>query len=446
MKTDSTAPHILCVHPWIYDFAAFDFWSKPLGLFYLMSILRDQGIRVSYIDCLDRFHPRQSPGLEVMWDGRGPYRKTTIEPPPQLKGTGRRYSRYGIEPQWLVDDLRTLDPPDLILVTSLMTYWSPGVAHTISVIKSVWPDIPVVLGGIYVSLFKAHAAAHSGADEVVPFAGEPQLADIVKRYTGYEFNAGCDGDDLDAIPFPAFDIQQRINYIPLMTSRGCPFSCEYCASAYLEPRLRRRSYENVLEEISFWHQAHQVKNFPFYDDALLVNGSQYAFVLFEKIISSGMDVWFHTPNGVHVREISAEAAHLMKQAGFKSVRLGVETTDFSKERPHDAKLVSHEFEQTIANLKAAGFERHEVGAYLLCGLPGQQIEQVIHSIEMVRAAGIHPALAYYTPLPHTKMWDQAVSMSRFNLENHPECTNNCLFPCVNSPEEIQRINRLKNHK
>ena len=51
-------PHILCVNPWIHDFAAYDFWAKPLGLLTLAAICRMHDCRVSYIDCLDRFDPR----------------------------------------------------------------------------------------------------------------------------------------------------------------------------------------------------------------------------------------------------------------------------------------------------------------------------------------------------------------------------------------------------
>ena len=44
------APHILCVNPWIHDFAAYDFWSKPLGLLTLAARLRQYGCKVSYVD------------------------------------------------------------------------------------------------------------------------------------------------------------------------------------------------------------------------------------------------------------------------------------------------------------------------------------------------------------------------------------------------------------
>ena len=51
----------LLVYPWIYDFAAYDLWLKPLGLLYIASILRNLGVKVSFIDCLDRHHESLSP-------------------------------------------------------------------------------------------------------------------------------------------------------------------------------------------------------------------------------------------------------------------------------------------------------------------------------------------------------------------------------------------------
>ena len=47
---------ILLINPWIYDFAAYDFWIKPLGLLTLAAILRKNGFPVNVIDCLNPWH------------------------------------------------------------------------------------------------------------------------------------------------------------------------------------------------------------------------------------------------------------------------------------------------------------------------------------------------------------------------------------------------------
>ncbi|MBC8441098.1 MAG: radical SAM protein [Deltaproteobacteria bacterium] len=442
MKTDS--PHILCINPWIHDFAAFDFWAKPLGLLSIAAILREKGLIVSFIDCIDRFHPKETQTAKVLWDGRGPLRKTKIPLPCGLENIDRQFSRYGLEPQWFASDLKQIRKPDLIFVTSLMTYWATGVKETLAMVKEIYPHVPVVLGGIYASLCFEHAKQNTRADLVIKGPGEPHLKKILKEFTGFELDDSDLSGDLDALPYPALDLQHKIAYAPILTSRGCPFSCEYCASSFLEPELRQRSPENVFKEIEHWHQDHGVKNFAFYDDALLINAKQLAFPLFEKIIASKIDVFFHTPNALHIKPITEQAAQLMFKAGFKTIRLGLETTDFSKDRNHDVKVGKNDFYTAINNLKAAGFEKNQVGAYLLCGLPGQNIDELERSMRLVKDTGILPVLAYYTPIPHTPMWETAVAQSKFDLRKHPVFTNNTLFPCVNSPREIDRISQLKN--
>ena len=136
----------------------------------------------------------------------------------------------------------------------------------------------------------------------------------------------------------------------------------------------------------------------------------------------------------------------MFKAGFKTIRMGLETTDFSKTRNHDGKVVKNEFYTAVENLKAAGFKKKQIGAYLLCGLPGQNLDEVQISMHLVKQTGVHPVLAYYTPIPHTPMWESAVTHSKFNLLEHPVFTNNTLFPCVKSTIDLKRISQLKNLK
>ncbi len=452
MKTDP--PHILCVNPWIHDFAAFDFWAAPLGLLSIAAILRKAGVRVSYLNCLDRFHPNEPRPVKTLWDGRGPYRKTPLDfdsvlapfvgDTSRLPRVRQAFSRYGVLPQWFIRDLETMDRPDLIFVTSIMAYWASGAAETIQAIKSVYPNVPVVLGGIYASLCHEHALAHSGADRVMAGPVENDLSHMIETFTGFKIDLPVDPGCLDTYPFAALDLQSQIPFAPILTSRGCPFSCEYCASSFLEPKMRRRSPDHVFKEIIYWHQTRGVKNFAFYDDALLINSKAYAYPLLEKIIDSGVDLMFHTPNALHIREITPKAARLMFQAGFKTIRLGLETTDFSENRTHDAKVKKDEFARAVKALREAGFETKQIGAYLLCGLPGQRICEIKSAMDLVRQSGITPVQAFYTPIPHTPMWEEAVAHARFDIRLHPALTNNTLFPCVASEDDIKRIYQLKN--
>ncbi len=415
-----------------------------MGLLQLAAILRAHGVRISYIDCLDRFHPRSESPVSPKKPGRGAYLKTRIPRPAGLEDVPRYFSRYGIPLEWFQEDLSNVPQPDVVMVTSLMTYWYPGVQETIHQIRETFPDTPIVLGGIYASLCREHARKQSGADLVVTGPGEGRVLDLVAEHTGVALTCGFDPQDLDTYPYPAFDLQHWIPYVPILTSRGCPFACTYCASHYLNPEPMRRSPEAVVEEIRYWHRTHGVVDFAFYDDALLVNAENHIIPILEGIVAAGLDSRFHTPNALHVREVTPEIAGLMYASGFESIRLGVETTAFEERGHLDKKITKGEFFRCIQAFKEAGFHKSQIGAYILVGLPGQSISDVVDTIQAVKSAGVLPIMAYYTPIPHTALWKEAVASSRYDLASDPIFTNNAILPCQKDTFSWETLARLKN--
>ncbi len=444
MRVRTDSPHLLLVNPWIHDFAAYDFWAKPMGLLQLAAILRAHGVSISYMDCLDRFHPRSESPAAQKRPGRGAYLKTRIPRPAGLEDVPRYFSRYGIPLEWFREDLSNMPKPDAVMVTSLMTYWYPGVQEAIQQSREMFPDTPIVLGGIYAGLCREHALKQSGADLVVTGPGEGRVLDLVAEITGKTLTRGFDPQDLDTYPYPAFDLQHWIPYVPILTSRGCPFACTYCASRYLNPKRMRRSPEAVVEEIRYWHRTHSVEDFAFYDDALLVNAENHIIPILEGIMAAGLHVRFHTPNALHVREVTPVIAGLMHASGFESIRLGVETAAFEERSHLDKKITKGEFIRCIQALKDAGFHKNQIGAYILVGLPGQSISDVVDTIQKVKSAGALPVMTYYTPIPHTALWKEAVTSSRYDLAADPIFTNNAILPCQKDAFSWDTLTRLKN--
>ena len=142
-----------------------------------------------------------------------------------FEDVSRNFSRYGIKTEWFREDLRAIQKPDLVLITSLMTYWYPGIQEVIRIIKENFSDTPVVLGGIYATLCQNHGTASSGADRVVTGSGEAKILSLVGTYTGFSTNPKFDPDDLNTYPYPALDLQNKISYIPLLTSKIGRASC-----------------------------------------------------------------------------------------------------------------------------------------------------------------------------------------------------------------------------
>ncbi|MGZ3615286.1 MAG: B12-binding domain-containing radical SAM protein, partial [Thermodesulfobacteriota bacterium] len=289
------APHILLINPWITDFAAYNFWIKPLGLLRVAGLLRMNGFRVTLIDCLDC-------SVKTKRYGDGNFLKTKTEKPLPLRFVPRNYSRYGIPVEILLKRFSRLDEkPDIIGITSGMTYWYPGVFKVIEITKKVFRNVPIILGGIYATLCSEHAKKHSGVDIVFNGNGEFELLKLISEFI--QFPIPQSSIRIDSIPYPSFDLYPQLNYVSITTSRGCPLRCTYCASPFLTKGFFRRDPFEVVDEIEYWTGKYGVNNIAFYDDALLIEPSIHIIPILKEIIKRGIHCNFHTPNGLHIKEI-----------------------------------------------------------------------------------------------------------------------------------------------
>jgi radical SAM superfamily enzyme YgiQ (UPF0313 family) len=437
---------ILLINPWIHDFAAYDFWLKPLGLLYLGGLLRQNCHQVHFIDCLD-YHPAMlAKGLKQPQRhsfGRGKFFRQVIPKPNSLKMIPKNYCRYGILPEIFREELKNHQDTESVLITSMMTYWYPGVFEVIKIVKEVMPKIPIVLGGKYASLCSEHAIKYSGADFVISGAGEKPVLQLLQNLFGEKISFMPDSENLDSSPYPAFDLIRKIDQLPITTSRGCPYRCSYCSSHILNKIFLRRDPLKVADEIEHWQKKFGVKNFSFYDDALLVEPDKMIIPLFAELKKRNLSCQFHCPNGLHLREIDAGLAKLLYVSGFKTIRFGFETSDLKRQRETGGKVKNEELVNGVRYLKKAGYKTGDIGIYLLCGLPNQSAKEVRESIDFVRKCGAKPMLAEYSPIPGTKMWAEAVSASPFDIQSEPLYHNNSMLPCRSDDFSFAAYTELK---
>jgi radical SAM superfamily enzyme YgiQ (UPF0313 family) len=435
--------NLLLVNPWIYDFTAYDFWSKPLGLLYIASILREQDYKISYIDCMDRYNReilelqnREFPQKDEF--GRGPFYKEEVKKLEVLKNIPRRFSRYGITENVFINELTKMPSPQAVLITSIMTYWYPGVSRVIELIKEVFPGIPIILGGIYATLCFEHASKFSGADYVIKGNSVSDLIKILEQHAGNKNNYSKYKKGLEKMPYPAWDLYSNLDYICILSSRGCPYRCSYCASFRINPKLEFRNPKEIVKEIEYWHREREIKDFVFYDDALLINSEDNFLMILEGLINKKLAVRLHTPNGIHVRMINEKIALKMYQAGVETIRLGFETVDPRLQSETGGKVTNLEFKEAVDYLLRAGFKTSQIGAYLLIGLPGQNLQEIFDSIRFVIDCGAHPRLAKFSTIPGTKIWSEA--KSHFNLKGDidPLFHNDALLPYL-SPDITMKV-------
>ena len=443
----SSAPHILLINPYIQDFTAFDLWAKPLGLLYLGGTLRAHGYQVHLLDCLD-VHFK---GTETLSScpprkafGIGKYFRQRLPRPSALQNIPRYYYRYGVPPHLFLAALKELPRPQAVLITSSMTYWAGGIVETITLVRSVFPESPIILGGIYATLMPEHARKMTNPDYLITGPGEGAILKLLSEITGHKPEVLTDFNDPDGHPLPAFDLYPSLDYVCLLTSRGCPFSCPYCASKWLQPQFRQRSVAGVVDEILYWHKTKRVIDYAFYDDALLIGFEKHLGPILETLLKHNISLRFHTPNAMHVREVTPERAGLLFRAGFKTLRFGLETTNWDRQEAWGGKLDREDLYRAVSALKKAGFEKNQIEVYLLCGLPGQSLSEMRQTIQEVKTLGLRPRLAEYSPLPNTALWDEACRVSRFPLAEEPLYHNNSLWPCLNpfSWETVQDLKDL----
>jgi radical SAM superfamily enzyme YgiQ (UPF0313 family) len=439
---------ILLVNPWIYDFAAHNLWIEPLGLLTIATALRNSGYGVTLLDCLAP-HPGAPPPRP---DGSGKFLKTFVDKPEAVAFIPRRYGRYGW-PVELFDAALAVAPlPDLVLVASGMTYWYPGVVEAVRRVRARFGAVPVALGGVYATLCPEHARQHSSADRVIAGPGVVAALRLADEVSGHDSEPERYANPR-AWPPPAHELpvsgpgsHARHSggvgagirpFAGLLTSWGCPYRCTYCASHRLQPEFVRRDPAAVVAEIATCARR-GVRDFAFYDDALLLDAERHIAPILEGVLARGLSVRFHTPNGLHAGLITAGLAALMRRAGFATLRLSLETTDAERQRASGGKVSTGAFERAVRHLQMAGFGSGALGAYLLAGLPGQPLSEVEASVRYVQALGVQAKLALFSPIPGTPDGDRALPPGA-----DPLLHNDTVYPYLRGDEYVGELQRIK---
>ena len=437
---------ILLVNPWIYDFTAYDFWLKPLGLLYIAAVLKEcDCFHLSFVDCLDRYHPLLPKRLKTKSDGRGPFFKEEVPKPSILKYVPRKYSRYGIPVSLFQEELERVPVPELVLLGCTMTYWYPGVQLAIELIKKKFGNVPVILGGVYATLAADHARRFSGADRVVEGPGEKAILPLINDILGDGSCIPQRFERLDDIPQPAFELLRNKETLPILTSRGCPFTCSFCAAPLLFSAFEQRSPNCVLEEIESHHHIFLTRNIAFYDDSLLLKKERHIIPILKSLIKKSLPIQFHTPNGLHIREIDFELAALFRRANFRSLFLSQESFEEKVLQDTSSKVSEGDLERALSSLEQAGYSRQEINVYLMVGLPEQDISGVEESILRIQSLGAKPRLAYFSPIPGTGTWQRMVERGHINRNADPLLHNKLIFLTSGGffpPEDFQEIKNM----
>jgi len=395
----------------------------PLGLAYLAAVLEQEDFEVRIMDC---------PVCEMNHE--------------QLRA-----------------DLASFEPT-LVGIAS-MTPTIPSALKSARVAKEACPDAKVIMGGPHATFADKQILTEEAAvDIVVRGEGEETLLELAQHSSNLEKLHVIKGitfrkndqiiqtpgrpfiQNLDELPRPAYKYipieKYKIygkKFLPIMSSRGCPFQCTFCvASQMFGAKFRARSPKNVVDELEWARDVYGAEGISFHDDTLTLDRKRMLDIC-DEIINRKISL----PWGCQTRvdQVSKEVLAKMRKAQCNEVSFGVES---GCQKILDAVKKRVSIEQCEEAVKWAKEEGLFVAVSSIIGYPGETKETMKQTLDLIHR--IEPDdvwLCLATPYPGTELRALIESMG---LKMSEDWTlYNTMNPVFENPllpaEEFSRVRK-----
>ncbi|MBE3109769.1 MAG: B12-binding domain-containing radical SAM protein [Acidobacteria bacterium] len=260
----------------------------------------------------------------------------------------------------------------------------------------------VVMGGVHPSVMPEEAKAH--CDAVVIGEAEPvwnELLDDAEEGRLKSFYRGGTDWDLDQTPLPSRNTgiaPAALGVAPVVTSRGCPYACEFCCVRNLfGPKIRHVGIARVLEDIERTGSSRVM----FLDDNI-VGDQAYAARLFAALVEAKIQ-WVGQASISFVR--NAKLLDLAARSGCKGLFVGVESVSESRiERMNKGMRNLRDTADAIARIMGKGILFH---ASIVFGFDDDDTSIFDRTLEFLGRTRVPSAtFNILTPYPGTVIYDQ----------------------------------------
>ena len=382
--------------------------SEPLGLLYLGASLKNEGYQAEVFDM-------------------------TVEGYYNCK-IKDGYVKYGSS----LDDLKQkiLEvKPDLVGISCMFTAREDDAFQACAVVREINKEIPIVIGGLHPSLFPERFVESGLVDFVVIGEGEYRLLELVEClksgnepvFDGIAFKKSGEVkvnpmlnriENLDSVPFPDRDLVDMEKYIEIgtpfapfsckqrvaqiLTTRGCPNRCNFCASvSYWGRKIRARSVDNIIEEIKILVNKYKIEELQFVDDNVTFN-KKFSKELFTRM--KEFNLKWCTPNGLMFNTLDAEMIKLMAESGAYQLSFGIES---GSERV--LKDIIHK-NVNLKRVKPIIEQAHKydisIHGMFVVGFPGETKEEIMKTLDFPFSAGFDSASFFIVnPLPGSQLYE-----------------------------------------
>lgn len=310
--------------------------------------------------------------------------------------------------------------PDVVLISCFTINRTAGV-KTAKLAKEINPSVKVVMGGMHPSFLYSQLLTHYPVDAVCIGEGEETIVELVEAYRkggpldrikGLAFRK--DGlvvstgrrpfiKDIDTIPFPAHDIYaddiRKNRKAHIVTSRGCPYGCQFCSTTEFWGRSwRARSPKNVVDEIEMLIREYGIEYISFQDDEFTLQRKR-TIDLCKEMLERGVNIRWSC--STRVNTIDREQLEWMTKSGCDHIALGIESGSPKILKSIGKKITVEQIIKAYDLLTEFGLSR---GAYMMVGNPGEDKDTVRETIELIKRLRLDvPSVAVAEIYPGTQL-------------------------------------------
>ncbi len=418
-------PDILLIQPPIADFYHTAKRTIPYGLASIAATLMQEGFSVEILDAMatGKSRPHPLPGeMEYL----SPYYGRADRSPFALF---HRFRHYGYSLSYIGERVES-SGAFLVGISSLFTaYWdmARAVAQTV---KERLPGTTVVLGGHHPTTCFHEVMKEPAVDLVLRGEGEttmPKLAMALKMGRNMEKVPGLvfrrkEGtlhvsspvvcENLDRLPIPAHALTNKKFYgragkqsITITASRGCPFSCSYCATGKKSwMGYRRRPVSAVLEELRAVTAGQNVGFIDFEDENLSMDQSWFL-----ELMAGIGTIFGETPpelramNGLFPPSLSETVVAGMATAGFKTLNLSLGSTDSQQLKRFHRPDVRDAFDRALVYARR---QKMAAVGYIIVGAPGQDPRSSVEDLLFLARRDALVGVSVFYPAPGSRDYDR----------------------------------------
>lgn len=337
---------------------------------------------------------------------------------------------YRAEKESILKYVQELNPQ--ILGLSIMSQHLYCTLEFLKDIKRLMPEVVVVVGGPHVCAdYRNLMVNHKEIDIAVTGEGEYTMLELIDSIQNGDSLNNIKGityrsdeeikttpfreyiTNLDLLPFADWEslpmekysdaITVKKNYGGIMASRGCPYSCTFCgAKSALGVKARRRSPENILDEINLLYNKYNVRQILFHDSTFNLD-NQWVREICEGILKMNKPlIW-----GCNLRteRLDREVLRLMKKSGCLRVFVGVESADNEVLKKMKKGTTIEKIEEGIHLLEETGLT---TDCGFILGMPGETEESIKKTIKFAKKIkkGIC-TFSLASPFPGSEFYDIA---------------------------------------